>query len=335
MPDKIKKKQLSILNVLKESDGPSSSSQIASKLESLGDEISERTVRFYLNKMDLAGLTKAVGKKGRQITEQGLSELDSSSIIERVGFLSAKIDQLTYAMDFDINKKTGNVVVNLSLIEPSRVMDCLEMMNRVFEYGFAMGHLVTLFGPGERVGHLTIPENMIGFGTVCSITVNGVLLKYGIPTNSRFGGLLELQEKKATRFVEIINYDGTSIDPLEVFIRSGMTDYLGAVRSGNGRIGASFREFPAQSRDLVIELAEKLDYVGLGCLMRIGQPSQPLLEVPVSEGRIGSIMVGGLNPVAILEETGVRIHLKALAGLVEFNKLFHYTELKQRLEEFL
>jgi repressor of nif and glnA expression len=209
------------------------------------------------------------------------------------------------------------------------------MICRVFEYGFAMGHLVTLYGPGERVGHMTIPENMIGLGTVCSITVNGVLLKYGIPTNSRFGGLLELQDKKPTRFVEIINYDGTSIDPLEVFIRSGMTDYVGAVRTGNGRVGASFREFPAQSRDLVIELAEKLDYMGLGCLMRIGQPSQTLLEVPVSEGRIGSIMVGGLNPVAILEETGVRVHLKALAGLVEFNKLFHYTELKQRLEAFL
>ena len=182
---------------------------------------------------------------------------------------------------------------------------------------------------------MTIPKNMIGFGTVCSITVNGVLLKYGIPTNSRFGGLLDLQEKKPTRFVEIINYDGTSSDPLEMFIRSGMTDYLVAVKFGNGRIGASFREFPAQSRELVIELAEKLDYVGLGCLMRIGQPSQPLLEVPVSEGRIGSIMVGGLNPVAILEERGVRVHLKALAGLVKFNKLFHYTELKQRLEEFL
>ena len=132
MPDKIKKKQLSILNVLKQTDGPCSSSQIASELEALGYEISERTVRFYLNKMDEAGLTKTVVKKGRKITEQGLSELDSSSIIERVGFLSAKIDQLTYAMDFDLNKKTGNVVVNLSLIEPRKVLDCLEMMNRVF-----------------------------------------------------------------------------------------------------------------------------------------------------------------------------------------------------------
>ena len=38
-----------------------------------------------------------------------------------------------------------------------------------------------------------------------------------------------------------VNYDGTSIDPLEVFIRSGMTDNIGVVKTGNGRIGASFR----------------------------------------------------------------------------------------------
>ena len=128
MPDKIKRKQLSILSVLKENDAPCSSSQISQELESLGFEISERTVRFYLNKMDANGLTITVGKQGRQITEKGLSELESSSIIERVGFLSAKIDQLTYAMDFDLNKKYGTVVVNLSLIEPQSMLDCLDMI---------------------------------------------------------------------------------------------------------------------------------------------------------------------------------------------------------------
>ena len=47
-----------------------------------------------------------------------------------------------------------------------------------------------------------------------SITLNGVLLKHGIPTTSSFGGLLELREGRAIRFVEMIHYDGTSIDPL-------------------------------------------------------------------------------------------------------------------------
>jgi repressor of nif and glnA expression len=175
---------------------------------------------------------------------------------------------------------------------------------------------------------------MIGIGTVCSITLNGVLLANGIPTNSRFGGLLELRDKKPTRFVEIIHYEGTTLDPLEVFIRSGMTDYSGAVESGNGKIGASFREVPAESRDRVIELAKKLEKVGLGGFHTIGWPGRPLLEVPVSEGRVGAIVIGGLNPVAILEEKGIRVHSRALAGLAAYERLFPYQELDQRIRQF-
>ena len=87
---------------------------------------------------------------------------------------------------------------------------------------------------------MVVPEGSVGIGTVCSITVNGVLVAHGIPTNSRFGGLLELRDHKAVRFAEFINYDGTTIDPLEVFIRSRMTDYLGATRTATGSSGRAF-----------------------------------------------------------------------------------------------
>ncbi len=143
---------------------------------------------------------------------------------------------------------------------------------------------------------------MIGVGTVCSLTLNGVLLKHGIPTNSRFGGLLELADKKPIRFVGVIMYDGTSIDPLESLHPGRMTNYMGAIKTGNGRIGASFREFPAESRDTVEHLCEKLKRIGLGGLVTIGKPGQSVLDIPVSEGRIGAILIGGLNPVSILEE---------------------------------
>jgi hypothetical protein len=133
------------------------------------------------------------------------------------------------------------------------------------------------------------------------------------------------------RFVEMINYDGTTIDPLEAFIRAGMTDYHGAIRDGNGLIGASFREMPEESRNRVLHLAEQLKTIGLGALMLIGQPSQPVLGLPVSEGRIGAVIVGGLNPVAILEESGIRVDSRAMAGLLEFNQLMHYEELPERL----
>ncbi|MCX5798973.1 MAG: DUF128 domain-containing protein [Proteobacteria bacterium] len=255
--------------------------------------------------------------------------------MERVGFLSAKIDRMTYQMNFDLNTTSGTVVINITLVEPGQFAKNIPYISKVFADGYAMGHLMTFLAPGENLGHINVPEGMIGVGTVCSITLNGVLLKHGIPTVSRFGGLLELHDKKPVRFVEIIMYDGTSIDPLEVFIRSGMTNYLGAIKTGDGKIGASFREFPAESRDTVEHLAEKLKRIGLGGFVKIGRPGQSLLDIPVSEGRIGAIVIGGLNPVSILEETGVRVYSRALAGLIDFNRLFRYEEMENRIRVYL
>ena len=335
MNGKITRKKNAILSIMKDMERPLRSSQITRELLSQGHDISERTVRLYLQDMCDEGLIEKADKRCHRITERGLFEFEATNTIERVGFLSAKIDQMTYRMDFNLNTRTGTVVVNTTLADPRQVSRCLSMINKVYADGYAMGHLLTFLGPGERIGQLTVPEGMIGIGTVCSITLNGVLLQHGIPTNSRFGGVLELRERKAVRFVEIIMYDGTSIDPLEVFIRSGMTNYIGAIKTGNGRIGAGFREFPAESRERVEGLAIKLERAGLGAFMCIGRPGQPLLDIPVSEGRVGAVVIGGLNPVSILEETGYRVHSRALSGLIDFGRLFHYSEMEERLQQFL
>ncbi len=335
MHDKKKKIRQMILNVLRDADRPLSSIKINEGLLEHGIDISERTVRFYLQAMEEEGLTEKSNRRCHRITPQGVQEAEAALTIDRVGFLSARIDQMTYRMDFDLSSRSGSVVINVTNTEPRHVMENIDLISRVYTCGYAMGSLITVLGPGEKVGHTTVPQGMVGIGTVCSITLNGVLLKYGIPTTSRFGGLLEITDRKPTRFVEIIMYEGTSLDPLEVFIRSGMTDYMGAVKTGSGRIGASFREFPAASRNMVEDLADKLDAVGLGGFMRIGRPGQTLLEIPVGEGRFGAIVIGGLNPVAILEENGVRVHSRALAGLIDFRRLFPYRELEKMLRPFL
>ena len=51
----------------------------------------------------------------------------------------------------------------------------------------------------------------------------------------------------------------------------------------------------------------------------------------MSEGRIGAVVIGGLNPVAIFEELGMRVTSKALSGLLEFNRLFRYDSLPSRI----
>ena len=78
-------------------------------------------------------------------------------------------------------------------------------------------------------------------------------------------------------------------------------------------------------------MAEKLENIGLGAFMKIGQPSRQVLNIPVMEGCFGAIVTGGLNPMAILEETGIEIQHVAISGLLEFNNLFHYSELKNRI----
>jgi len=329
--DKTEKKKLAILRVLSESDSPIGSSRITERLSAMGYEAKERTVRLYLQVMDRDGLTENLGRRGRLITEKGRNELSQARVFEKVGFLAAKIDRMTYAMDFTLADLAGTVVINMSVIDRELLRDSAPLICKVFEAGYAMGSLICLFRPGERVGDLTVPEGTVGIGTVCSITLNGVLLQHGIPTASRFGGLLELRDRRPTRFVEIITYEGTSLDPLEIFIRSGMTDYTGATVSGNGRIGASFREVPAESRERVMDLAHRLEQVGLGGFHTIGWPGQPLLQIPVSEGRVGAIVIGGLNPVAILEEQGIHLRSRALAGLVDYRRLFPYHELEKRI----
>lgn len=331
MIDRKRTKQLSILSVIRASDKPLTSSQVVAELLSRGHGISGRTVRLYLQEMSREGLVEDVGQRRRQITEQGLTELDSTGTVERVGFLSAKMDRMTYLTDFDVTNRSGSVVVNITLVEPKALAKRIDLICRVFEHGYAMDGLLALLEPRERIGQTVIPAEMLGIATVSSVTLNGVLLKHGVPTSSRFGGLLAIEDKRPIRFVEIIEYGGTSIDPLEVFIRSGMTDYIGAIQSGNGRIGATFREFPGESLDLVQGLAHKLQVIGLGSFLAIGRVGQALLDVPVSEGQVGAIAIGGLNPVAILEETGLRVYFRGMAGLLDFGRLFHYQELEDRV----
>jgi HTH-type transcriptional regulator, global nitrogen regulator NrpRI len=332
--EKTQRNRAAILGALSKLHVPTTSARLTEFLSAAGCNLSERTVRLYLNQLDGEGLTVSRGKR-RTITDKGLVELRAVQTLERVGYLSARIDQMTFSMTFDLVTRTGLVVVNMSLVDPRHLAACADEIRKVFARGYAMGNLLAILPPGASLGEHAVPPDRLGVCTVCSITLNGVLLKHGVPTTSRFGGLLELRDGRPTRFVEMIHYDGTSIDPLEVFIRSGMTNYCGAVADGNGVIGASFREMPESSRDLAAHLADRVSAIGLGGFLEIGWPAQPVLGLPVGTGRIGVVMIGGLNPMSILEERGHRVQSRALAGLLEYNRLFHYDDLPKVLGQYV
>lgn len=328
--DKFSKKKIlvSILNILHKAEKALGGTRISKRLEEFGFDLSQRTVRYYLQKMDQDGLTQNLGKRGRKITLKGEDELKSSFVIEKVGFVASKIDTLTYLMNFSLKKLRGDVILNISAIEREYLTKALQQIQLVLRAGLGMGRFVVLGFPGTKMGNVSIEGDRVAIGTVCSVTINGILLKEGIHTTSRFGGLLELIKGRPFRFTEIINYDGSSIDPLEIFIKGGMTSVRHATITGDGKIGASFREVPSIAITKVEKIRKKLNEIGLGGILMIGKPGRPLLDIPVSEGRAGMIVSGGLNPLAAVEESGIATENIAMKGLFQFDQLVPYWELK-------
>lgn len=328
---KARKRVVCILRVLQQARKSLGASRLARDLEALGTDMSQRTVRYYLAMMDSAGLTRSCGKRGREITPAGEQELAKSFVAEKVGLVAAKVDELAYQMTFQLRRARGTIILNISTVPAGRMEEAAREMRAVFEAGLSMGRCLVLGGPGEMIGRFRVPDDSYAVGTVCSVTVNGVLLAAGVPTVSRFGGLLEVADGQPVRFTEMIYYEGSSLDPLEIFISGHMTRVREAARTGRGIIGASFREIPAVAVPRVRKLADRLAQAGLGGVLAVGKPSRPLLDVPVHEGRAGLIVVGGLNPLAAVEESGIPTRNKALTGMYEFEGLMPYTELGARL----
>jgi len=320
----VQTKKVAVLEVLAASDTPVGGKEISEILAGKGIDVSDRTVRLYLQELEDEGLIEHSPRKGRALTPAGRKELTAYKAFSRVGILSSRINQLTYGMDFDLNLGRGKVIVNVTLVSPDELRQYMDKLMKVFELGFAMGKLLGLLKEGESLGNLVVPKGKLGLCTVCSLALNGVLLKHGVPVDSLFSGLLELRNYNPTRFTEVIYYNGTSLDPLALFIQSGMTNYLGAINDGNGLIGAGFREVPEASYELVVQLAERLDAIGLGAFQYIGKPEQTIYNIPVHEGTCGIVTVGGLNPTAVFEESDIRLESRALGGHMEYTRLFRY-----------
>ncbi len=331
MSERVERKRLQMMKILRESGAPLSSQRIQEQLVSRGMDISERTVRFHLQALDTLGFTGYKEKKGRFLTPGGLMELAKAHVYDRVGFLSSKIDDMTFKMSFNPENARGTVLVNLSLVDKVHRDAVAALVPPVFSSGLAHGTLMALIDEGDQIGDHLIPDGMMGLGTVCSITFNGALIQAGIPVTSVFGGLLEIHDRAPDRFTAVIRYDGTSLDPLEIYITSGMTSTADAARDGNGQIGASFREIPASARDRALEADAQLKNRGLGGFLKLGYSSQSLLDIPVGDGRAGLIIAGGLNAVAPLVEEGIPIESKALSGLIDYAALFPFEELSLRL----
>lgn len=322
------KTMISILKVLDKSpDKIIGSREISRRLAPHGIDLTERTVRYHMRILDEKGFTKVFGKEGRKITTKGKEELSNALVSGKVGFVINKMETLSFMSDFDIESKQGRIILNVTFFPEKAFSNAVKIMKGVFGSQYSMSDKVIIAKAGEFIGDIMIPENYIGFGTICSVTINSILLKSGIPITSKFGGVLQIEDKEPSRFVALISYEGSSLDPLEIFIRSSMTDVLSATKNNSGKILASFREIPIVCVEKAEELKAKMHAEGIGGIIAIGKPNQNILEIPVGTDKAGIVVVGGLNPIAAVEESGISTKSRAMATLYEYSKLVKFKDL--------
>jgi repressor of nif and glnA expression len=323
----VERKVNAILRVLRDSREAVGARVIGRQLKEEGIDLSERAVRYHLKLMDEKGLTQLVGRDGRQITPAGVEELRNALVADKVGLFMNRIETVSFRTTFDWKNRSGCVPANLSIFRESDFPRALKAMASAFKAGLSVGEMVGVAGAGETLGEKIIPEGKVGFATVCSAVVSGVLLKAGVPMDSKFGGILQMRGRKPLRFAELIYYSGTSLDPSEVFIRGKMTDVTGAAKNGDGKVLANFAEVPGQCRPLVEDMIAKLKEAGLGSLMVMGKPGEPVCEAPVDPNRVGVLLLGGLNPVAAAEEVGIQAENAAISAVVEYSQLRSFWDL--------
>ena len=317
----VERKVATILKVLSESTEPLGARVIARRLSDYGIDLGERAVRYHLKFMDERGLTRLIGRDGRLVTQSGIDELKSAMVGDKVGFVISKIELLAFQTTFNWEEHRGKVPVNITLFPKEQFKKALKIMRGAFEAGICVSDLVAVANEGETLVGTAVPEGKVGFATICSIIINGALLKAGIPMDSKFGGLLQMRNEKSFRFVDLIEYSGSSVDPSEIFITSRMTSVGQAASRGEGKVLANFRQMPAICRPVAETVISGLRKAGFGGLLVMGDTSQSVGEVPVDLNKIGVIILGGLNPVAAAVEAGIEAESHAMSDVMEYQDL--------------
>jgi HTH-type transcriptional regulator, global nitrogen regulator NrpRI len=322
----VERKVLTILRIVAESPVPVGARIIAGRLPEYGVVLGERAVRYHLKLMDEKGLTRLVGRDGRMLAEGGREELRMAMVQDKVGLANSKITQLAFRTDFNLHGNSGNIPVNISLYTEADFPCALKVMRPVFAAGLCVSDLVAVAAAGDTLGDFTVPDGKTGMATVCSVVVNGVMLKAGVPVESRFGGILQMRNRQPLRFVELIHYNGSSLDPVEVFIRARMTTVREVAGGRDGTVMANLREIPSICRDVAESIVNDLRSAGINGLLMLGGSGEAVCEIPVDPNKTGLVMLGGMNPVAAAEEAGIRAENHAQSTVMEYRKLKKFEE---------
>ena len=233
MDPQIERKLIEIMRVINENDKPIGARAIADELNDRGYDIGERAVRYHLRILDERGFTRKHGYAGRTLTELGESEMSDALIGDRFGFVISQIEEMAFRTTINPKTSEGVVPVNISYFAKEDLETVIDVISYTAHSGYMISPKVRIFEEDEDL--IILPPGKVGIATVCSVTFDGLLLKSGIPVEPSYGGILQIENRKPSYFLDLISYSGTSIDPIQIFMKRKPTSVLEVVETGEGK----------------------------------------------------------------------------------------------------
>ena len=307
------RKVVELLRILKDQQEPIGAKRLSELMAERGFVLSDRAVQYYLRYLDEMGFTNKVGNHGRVLTDRGRSETDKALVEDRTGFIISKLERLAFRSTFDPETMTGDVAYNLSIVPEERLDEVRAAFDSVIGagYGFFSNYLIL-----DR--HPQVPSGSVGLVTACSITMDGVFQHHGIPVRVAYGGTLRVRDRQATEFVDLIGYRGSTIDPLALFISSGLTSIGSLVQSGTGIALANIRQVPGQAEGQVNDLIASLRSAGFVFPVTMGFE---VFNAPPDPFRLSIVAFSGMNLAGRCRELGIPIRTEIGAGNIPYSKV--------------
>ncbi len=312
------RKYLEILRILKEQREPMGAKRLSELMAEHGFVLSDRAVQYYLRYLDEMGFTEKVGNRGRVLTERGIEETESAMVEERLGFIISKLERLAFRTTFDPGSGTGDVSYNLSYVPEEEAETLAAAFDEVIRAGAGFFGSYRIVDRDPR-----IPKGSVGFITVCSITMDGVFQRNGIPVRMAYGGRLAIQDRVPVEFVDLIGYRGTTVDPLNLFIAAGLTSIHQMATTGSGIAVANVREVPTASGAQVEEIAAAMRNWGFVLPVAVGNQ---VFNLTCDPFHLSIVAFSGMNLIGNGIEHGCRIQTEIGAGTIPFSRVVDASE---------
>lgn len=228
----------------------------------------------------------------------------------KIPFVLSKSWNLIQQVDFDVEKRKGDIITNVSYINRNDVDKAMTIMEDTYNSN------PKYINPYYKLIDHPTNEDKIGLATICSLSIDGLLINNGIMCNPVYSGLLELTEPPL--FIDLISYNGTTVDPHKIFISKNMTSI--STNIGNKKILASFKEIPYVAREYAVHLLDILKNTGFS-IYKIGKPREVTYNAKADNYNFGVVAGGGLNTIGAIKEKGVDIEVKAIEKLIPFEEM--------------